>query len=213
MASRVPNVDVLFKASSVGYETKISTEKHDWREHGCLSRRELVEWIFTYVKGTEDQRTQVRIYSRGTENKAYVVGRRTVARIVAGTLSVDDMCIGELASFLETQMRHAVSRLIPTREIPGTKLIECAHCGRGAEMVEFKGKVPLLTPLSTHHLACGRCGYSTYLVLDKFRGLCTDLVETARQNPSVERFYVNQPWNPNPPWLSRVDLFQMLKES
>lgn len=197
MGSPAPNVDVQFEASVNGYETSISTEKHNWRSFGCLTRRELVDTIHTYVKGTEDSRTTVRIYSRGLENTCHVLSRRTVARIVAGTLSAEALCIGEIPSFLERQLRNAVSRLVPTRAIPGTaNFIECIFCGRG--MVLSK---------------CRTCEREVRIIVDKFRGPCVDLVETLDLNPEVDRLFVNQPWNPTPPWLSRVDLFQMLKES
>ena len=199
MASRPPRIDILFKPSFSGYETTVSVGE-SMHSHGSLRRKELVETVFAYVHGSKDPRTVVRMYpnySMGPGEKFHSISARTVARIVAETISVEDMSIGELDSFLETQLRTAVSRLAPTRVIPGTaNLIECVFCGRGMVISQ-----------------CQTCKGRVDIIVDKFRGPCVDLVETLVSNPEAERLFVNQPWNPTPPWLSRVDLFQMLKES
>lgn len=224
MASPASSISVLFTATTSGYDTMIESAVGTMMIHGCLRRKELIETVFAYIKETDDPRLLVRIYANTSLHEynamkmlggtllCYSVGQRTIAGIVDGSKTVDDMTIGEVPTFLETQLYIAVSRLVPVRKIPGTGLMECAHCGQGAKMVVFEGKVTTEVPLSTHHLVCAWCGSNSYLIHDKFRGLCVDLVETARQNESVRQFFVNQPWNPNPPWMSREDLFQLLEE-
>ena len=159
-----------------------------------------MQTIVDYVRNTKNERTLLRVwpnYSMGPDEKYHWVSKRTVARIVVGTVGAEELCIGELTPFLELQMRRAVSRLVPTRAIPGTDgLIECVYCGRGA-----------------HKAVCQTCGRIMSIHNDKFRGPCLDLVEAAEVYSDVDRFFVNQPWNPNPPWLSREDLFQLLEEN
>lgn len=129
------------------------------------------------------EETQIRIFVNGSKEPIQIPGP-VVKRIVSKELSPEDLLIGGTPRYLW----FSPSASFPLREVYGDENYECPACGAHA-------------CLGTTHLRC-RCE-AVLPIQIRPAGIFVNLVEALRQNPKQERWFINRPWNPNRPWMSR----------
>ena len=139
-----------------------------------------------------DRVEQVRFFIDGAEESVQMPGAVLKRLHVGRNLDMDDLIIGTSAVGLRAPQFYwdKPNKAFPLREVYGNERYECPACGRHAH-------------LGTTHL---RCSCQTVLPLQIHpMGVFVDLVESLRQNERV-RWFINRPWNPNRPWMSRDDV-------
>lgn len=153
-------------------------------------------------------------YSFGPVSRAHMVSYLVgVVKSFDVAPRVGVACLGITPAQIRVLHRHSVEALrrgehvvlggtevvdspnSPIRQIPGTTHYECFYCGgpcdADAEALTCK-RCTKITPLDPQ----GRIDCATALLL----------------YPETTRFFVNKPWNPRAPWMSRSELEILLQK-
>lgn len=135
-----------------------------------------------------DRVQQVRFFINGSEEPIQMPGAVLKRLHLGKDLDIEDLIIGTSMIGLSRSLWEKPNLKFPLREVYGEERYECPACGGHAY-------------LGTTHLRC-RCETTLPLQIHPM-GVFVDLVESLRQNPKQERWFINRPWNPNRPWMSR----------
>jgi hypothetical protein len=158
-------------------------------------RSEMVSALCEHVI-LNQQSSRVEIYIDGGKDPL-LLNHKTVKDIVEGERRPSDLTFGPSLFTPFHRMWESISRWFVLRAMPGQEnTYECPACGRGAV-------------LEALHLHCAKCGHS-FVCTVQFAGVSADLMESLETNKDLERYYVDRPWNKNPPWMSQEELTEAL---
>ena len=161
--------------------------EHSQDRHG------MVQLLFGCIVLNKPKR--VSIFIDGSKDPIDL-NYQTIRDIIAGGRTPPEFTFGHSQYTPYHRMREAMSRWFVLRPMPGQPdMYECPACGRGARL--------------EGHLHCEKCGLS-FACKAQYYGVSADLLDSLMTNPDREVYYIDRPWNDNPPWMTREKLTEAL---
>jgi len=193
-----PALNLEYRITDKGYTGFFVTPEKTTTFHD-LSRKKMIEDALSLIRRLHPKRVSIYVAPYDEPNP-YVLNTSTLQKIYMGKLSEADLAIGELETpeMMAEELKY-LPGYVPLRQIPGTSTYECLFCGRGADRNRLD-------------LVCLRCGALTPYREYEYNGFYVDLREALDRHPNADKLFINQTWNPHPPWMRREEVEALLGE-